>query len=155
KLFNNDHPAIAESLTTLADVLLHEDKMDEAKTRLREALAIRQKRLGNDDTALAGTLNVLIEIFLTEQNYAEAEKLLNQTLGPSNGAQYKSPRLLRTLGNFLARTGRWHEAQEAIARAIELEPDNHEAYHELAPLLVQSGDLEAYRQLCQRIRDRF
>jgi Flp pilus assembly protein TadD len=36
-----------------------------------------------------------------------------------------------------------------------LQPANHEFYHSLAPLLVQSGDLEGYRRHCARFAARF
>jgi hypothetical protein len=38
---------------------------------------------------------------------------------------------------------------------IEFEPEGHLDYHLLAPLLVQSGDLDAYRRLRTRILARF
>ena len=54
-----------------------------------------------------------------------------------------------------ARTGRWKEAAADFLKLIELEPENHENYHLLAPLLVQSGDLDAYRRHCAQIVERF
>ena len=38
---------------------------------------------------------------------------------------------------------------------VGLEPENHEAYHALAALLVQSGDLQGYRLHCARELVRF
>ena len=153
KVFNSDHPAIAESLTTLADALRSQRKFAEAETRLHEALAIRQKRFGNNDPALAETLNVLVDTLLLENKNSQAEQVLNEVL--ASAAAQPSARLFRARGNFLAQLCRWHEAERDFAEAIDLEPGNHEAYHELAPLYVQSDDLEAYRQLRLRIKQRF
>jgi serine/threonine protein kinase/Flp pilus assembly protein TadD len=155
KIFGNDHPAIAESLTTLANALMDQDKTQEAKTNLREALEIRKRRFGAEDPALAETLKSLVAVLLDERQSAEAQNLLNEALAPSDSGQPQSARLLRARGNFLARTGRWHEAAEDFCKAIEYEPENHEAYHELAPVLVQSGELDQYRRLCDRIRQSF
>jgi tetratricopeptide (TPR) repeat protein len=155
KVFSSDHPAIAESLTTLGDVLSSQDKFAEAETPLREALAIRQRRFGNNDPALAVTLDALVNNLLSENKDAEAEKLLNDTLAAAGSTQLDSPRLLRARGSFLARVGRWRDAEADFSRAIDLEPNNHETYHELAPLYVQSGDIDQYRQLCRRIKQQF
>lgn len=51
--------------------------------------------------------------------------------------------------------GRWKEAAAGYAQLVELEPDNHEHYHALAPLLVQTGDWEGYRKNCQNEVARF
>lgn len=155
RIFNSDHPAIAESLTTLADVLCSQNQFAEAETLLRDAVAIRRKRFGNNDPALAETLNVLVETLLAENKDTEAEQVLNDALAPAGGAPASSARLLRARGNFLARINRWRDAEADFSQAIDLEPDNHETYHELAPLYVQSGDVEAYRHLRQRIKQQF
>jgi len=42
-----------------------------------------------------------------------------------------------------------------LTKAIEREPHNHLYYHALAPLLVESGDLEGYRRLRARIIAQF
>ena len=59
--------------------------------------------------------------------------------------------VLRLQGEVLAHLGRWAEAAYAYARTIDSQPTNHELYHATASLLAASGDLEAYRQHCQKI----
>jgi tetratricopeptide (TPR) repeat protein len=44
-----------------------------------------------------------------------------------------------------ARMGRWKEAAADYSRLVDFEPQNSMAYHALASLLVQSGDLRGYR----------
>jgi len=63
--------------------------------------------------------------------------------------------LLNSRGNGSASLGRWTEAAENFAKAVELQPTNHAFYHALAPLLVQSGDVEGYRRVRQLILTRF
>jgi tetratricopeptide (TPR) repeat protein len=71
------------------------------------------------------------------------------------GLKPQSAELLRIRGDFWARTGNWKEAVADFSKLIELEPDNHEGYYSLAPLLVQAGDVTAYRRLCGQILTRF
>jgi WD40 repeat protein/Flp pilus assembly protein TadD len=54
-----------------------------------------------------------------------------------------------------ARAGRWTNAVADFSKLIELDPTNHYFYHSLAPLLVQSADLEGYQRHCARILARF
>jgi len=49
----------------------------------------------------------------------------------------------------------WLAAVKNYAKVVELRPADHEAYHFLAPLLVQAGDLEAYRRHCERVLRQF
>jgi tetratricopeptide (TPR) repeat protein len=57
--------------------------------------------------------------------------------------------------NVYARRGQWKEAATDMARALEVDPANHTPYHQLAPLLVASGDVEGYGRLCSRIQVQF
>jgi serine/threonine-protein kinase len=76
-------------------------------------------------------------------------------LTPEFESQPQSAGWLRFRGDLWARTGRWKEAAADFSKLIELEPENHENYHLLAPLLVQSGDLDAYRRHCAQVAKRF
>jgi tetratricopeptide (TPR) repeat protein len=62
---------------------------------------------------------------------------------------------LRTCGYYRAKAGQWKEAAADYSKAIEYLPADHLNYHELAPLLVQSSDLQAYRQLCAQALAQF
>src|SRR5207253_10799891 len=42
-----------------------------------------------------------------------------------------------------------------MERAKGFEPDDSSQYHKVAPLLVASGEVERYRQLCHRIVAKF
>lgn len=54
-----------------------------------------------------------------------------------------------------ARGGHWKEAVADFTKALEINPGNHLLYHSLVPLLVATGDREAYDQHCQRLLTRF
>jgi WD40 repeat protein/Flp pilus assembly protein TadD len=66
-----------------------------------------------------------------------------------------SPGIYLARGESSARWARWNEARADFSKAIELDPDNHEAYHFLAPALVQSADLQAYDRCRAQILARF
>jgi len=63
--------------------------------------------------------------------------------------------LLNARGHGLASRGQWTEAAEAFTKAVELQPTNYWFYHLLAPLLVQSGDVDGYRRFRQLVIARF
>ena len=111
---------------------------------------MRKKLLGSEHPNVAVSLNILVNVLLRERKFDEAEKVFDDFLTPSAESQPKSAGLLRSRGNVRARTGHWKEAAADFSRAVEFEPENHETYHSLAPLLVQSGDLEGYRRHCAR-----
>jgi tetratricopeptide (TPR) repeat protein len=136
-------------------VLSAQGKLAEAETLHREALAIASKRLGNEHPDTAKSLDELVDVLLSERKFDEAEQPFNGLLTPAFQSDPKSAALLRRRGNLRARTGHWKEAAADFSKVVEFEPDNHEAYHSLAPLLVQSGDLEGYRRLCSKIAARF
>ena len=92
---------------------------------------------------------------MRQSKYAEIEPLFSDVLTPAVMSQPQGAGLLRTRGDVRARNGQWKEAATDFSRVIELQPTNHLAYHALAPLLVQSGDLEGYRQHCTRALAQF
>jgi len=62
---------------------------------------------------------------------------------------------LESVVGLFGRMGRWTDAASCCSRLIELEPTSHWFYFVLAPLLVQTGDLEGYRRLCVQFPARF
>src|SRR5206468_3425411 len=57
--------------------------------------------------------------------------------------------------NALARLGRWQEAATDLAKVVELKPSAEINWCQLAPLLVETGDLAAYRRHCRKALDQF
>ena len=57
--------------------------------------------------------------------------------------------------HYLARTAQWPEAVKAIARVVELDPEDLLTWHFQATLLATAGDLESYRMVCRDMLARF
>jgi tetratricopeptide (TPR) repeat protein len=146
--FGNQHLQVAKALVYLADVLNDERQLGEAEVMAREALAIQKKRSGTTRPT-EGASSLLVEILLSQGKYAQAEEALGDPGQPPD------VRVLRTRGKLRARMGHWADAAADYANVVQLEPADHEDYHALACLLVQTGQLEAYHGLCDRIRTRF
>ena len=65
-------------------------------------------------------------------------------------AQPQSVGLPRERADFFARRGRWEEAATVLAQVKELDPDDHEVWHWLATISVQTGRLDSYREHCRK-----
>ena len=57
-------------------------------------------------------------------------------------------------GMWRGRMCHWKEAAADFSKALELRPE-YFVYYRLAPVLVQSGDLEGYRRCCAQVIARF
>jgi serine/threonine protein kinase/Flp pilus assembly protein TadD len=90
-------------------------------------------------------------LLLSEGQFGKAEEVMSRLppLIPASSSIYN------VIGGEHARRGQWAGAITNYSRAIEADPSNHLAYHWLAPLLVQAGDLAGYRRLCQLELHRF
>ena len=155
KQLDREPSLVAHSLDTLASVLWQKGDPAGAEANFRQALAIRRKWAPAEDAGLAETLSGLMDVLLWQHKYAETELLFEDVWPVQAGVRPESSRMLRVRGIARARTGHWRAAADDFSKVIELEPGNHENYHFLAPLLVQAGDLVAYRALCAEIRARF
>jgi tetratricopeptide (TPR) repeat protein len=58
--------------------------------------------------------------------------------------------IYNALGEVYGRNEKWPEAIRNYIRSVAADPTNPVAYHYLAPLLLQTGDLGAYRLNCER-----
>ncbi len=155
EVLGSDHPLVAGSLTRLARVLQRSGKIPEAKANLEEALAIWSRRFSNQSQGIGETLSALFDILLSEGNRAEAERIIHQVLTPEALGKHPNTSLLRSLGSYHARTAQWGRAVEDFSKVLEREPDNHEVYHALAALYIQTGDLPSYYNLRHQIHSRF
>ncbi len=149
-LWGYEHPDVAISLNNLANVLFNEGKAAEAEAMHRQALKVRRELLGNLHPDVTLSVKNLVFVLLAGRKYAETEALFNDLLTPAAVTQPQSAGLLLLRGKFLARTARWTAAAADFAQVIGFEPDNHEAYHSLAPLRLQLSDFQGYRQQCQQ-----
>jgi len=91
-----------------------------------------------------------IGLYLGQNRFEEAENMLRAM--PPNAA---AAGIFNVLGRVHAAMGQWPEAISNFVQVIESVPNDHMAYHYLAPLLLQNGDTEGYRQHRQRILQQF
>jgi eukaryotic-like serine/threonine-protein kinase len=89
-------------------------------------------------------------LLLVQRQFDEAEKLVSQA--PPHAA---AASIFSVLGNIHGNHERWRQAVTNYSKVVSVLPDNAGAYHYLAPLLVQIGDVEKYRRLCSEIISRF
>ncbi|HEV2210312.1 MAG TPA: protein kinase [Verrucomicrobiae bacterium] len=101
------------------------------------------------------TLSNYVESRIEEQTDASLAEA--QALSLANPEQLRRISKLRQInalfadGTTNARAGRWTNAIGAFSKAVQLDPTDHTIHHCLAPLLVQSGDLEGYRRHCAQV----
>jgi tetratricopeptide (TPR) repeat protein len=88
---------------------------------------------------------------LSQGKMEEAEQVISDI--PPNIRQGSI--FYNALAEVYGRQGNWAGAIRNFNRSVTADPTNHYAYHYLAPLLVQTGDLGAYRKLCERALSQF
>src|SRR5260370_16813676 len=66
-----------------------------------------------------------------------------------------SAAFFNVFGLIHANQGQWQAAISNYTKVVNFVPTDHEAYHSLATLLVQVGDLGEYRRHCERTLRQF
>jgi serine/threonine protein kinase/tetratricopeptide (TPR) repeat protein len=148
KLLGNEHPDVAKYLSGLGSFLRGQGRLAEAEKMYREALAMRRKLLGDEHPDVARSLTNLASLLQKQGKLAEAEQIFTEYLTPAAQNQFRSAGLLRSRGNVRARTARWKEAAADLSKVVQLNPNNSSSWFQLAPLLIESGDLAGYRENC-------
>jgi tRNA A-37 threonylcarbamoyl transferase component Bud32 len=100
-----------------------------AEAKMRKEAEIGQK------FAEAGRL-------VSEQKFDQAELMINEMPPRAEGVAW-----YHSFGTIHAGRKEWREAITNFSKEIQFAPSNHLAYHYLAPLLVQVGDVQAYERL--------
>jgi tetratricopeptide (TPR) repeat protein len=95
------------------------------------------------------------EVFVRERNLSDAEGRISGALGLSAASLSTNLTFLKTRAQRLARRGHWQEAAADFGCAINLSPDDNELWHSLAVVLVQSGQVDAYREHCRKAIEHF
>jgi serine/threonine protein kinase/tetratricopeptide (TPR) repeat protein len=116
------------------------------RKQAEDALAMQARLQGRaqlaDKLSAAGPL-------VSEGRFDEAERLLYQIPDPSTAP------FLNNVAFARARSGDWSRAITNFSKLIELVPSEPVAYYFLAPLLVETGDVDGYERHRQRILRRF
>jgi tetratricopeptide (TPR) repeat protein len=154
-LSGTEHPDLARTLNNLGRVLLEEGKMTEAEVMIRDGLSIGRKLFGNEQPQMVSSLSTLAVLLLHERRFSEVDQLVRQDLIAASESDPKSLELVKWRGYLRVRRGQFAEAAADLALALKLNPADHELWHWLAPLLVQTGQIEGYREHCRKSAERF
>jgi eukaryotic-like serine/threonine-protein kinase len=136
---------LAGPIQQLADLCARQDKLAAAEGLARELIELRRKFWGRNHRETLNAQFFLGSLLKRQHKLAEAETLYREMAEAHPGAR----------DHLYGRAGQLKEAAAGFARRIELEPHNPDNYSILAPLLLASGDLQGYRQLCQRMLAQF
>jgi tetratricopeptide (TPR) repeat protein len=147
------------SMLELAGSYADGGRQDEALKLREETLGLRRKVLGPQHPETIVAMANLASSYFDLGRREEALKLREETLALSrkvNGPEHPETILImNNLADSSARSGQWSKAVAEFSKLVELQPNNHLFHHSLAPLLVQSGDLEGYRRDCAQVLARF
>jgi tetratricopeptide (TPR) repeat protein len=155
KLRGNEDPQTLYTLGTLTAALEADGQSAEAEVMRSETLAFRRKGGENLTAETLRELKALVSDLNLKKRFREAEKILNDTLSSTFIQQPSSVDFLELRLQLLGRQERWREAVMDAALIVKHQPVEHEKYHNLAPLLIITGDQSAYKQLCQEMLRRF
>jgi tetratricopeptide (TPR) repeat protein len=67
----------------------------------------------------------------------------------------KDAQLWMARANRYGRRGQWPQAGADLAKAIDLDPSDHQAWFQSAAVRLQLGDVEGYRRACRQMLTRF
>jgi len=170
RLLGSAHPAVAESLMDLGELLNQTTDLTRAESLFREAVAIERSTFGADGLETAEALNGLGSVLRKQGDYAQAEAVNREALGirqrrlPADHA--KVAQSLRMLGAVLHDRGDYKAAEPFVKQALEivrrtLPADSAEitlALRDYAVLLTDEGDFAAaeplFREVLARQRER-
>jgi serine/threonine protein kinase/Tfp pilus assembly protein PilF len=150
-----NHPATLGAIKNLAEAYRRAGKLDEVEKLLRSSLDEVQNLAPGDLSESAPLVFPLVETLLSQNKYEEAEKVLSELLRDPVQMKPENALFLLSRADLYARRARFAEAATDLTRAIEINFDQHEAWHFLAPILVQQGRLDAYREHCRKGVERF
>ena len=142
----DSHPRFATALALLAELDSRAGDLSSARSRLEQALEIREQVFGAGHSEYRGTLGPLAAVRLAQGEPEAALELMEE-------GQFPGP-----LATVLEGLGRWERARDVLARAME---DQLEASGNMDPLATwaglwlarafgRTGDLDGLRQLLRR-----
>jgi len=135
--------------------LRNQGKLAEAEAAYREAVTNAAKVWPNHPARWQWQVSDLADVLQRQGKSAEADPMLAAMLKP--GAPSASERIaaLRTRIDLSGRRGQWKEAAADLSKLPELDPSGVHDHLQLAALLVETGDLKAYRAHCRKMASRF
>ena len=150
-----DHTDTLTIMNNLAADYQAAGRLNEALALFEESFKLKNNKLGpaNPDTLV--TMRWLASAYQDAGRSADADRVFSNVLTPAYMSQPKSSGVLRARGEFYASFGRWEAAAADLSHALDLQPDHVWTRHCLAAVLVQEGQVEAYRNLCAKGIERF
>jgi tetratricopeptide (TPR) repeat protein len=134
-----EHPKVASDLDGLGQVLFLHGDAAKAEQVLREAIDLYRKIYDSRFPYHRTTRRTLAEAIVLQQKWAEAEAVARDVPYALDGVDWD------LLGRINAYRGRWSEAAEQFARAVEYDPELDK--YRLAVALVTTKQGETYRKL--------
>ncbi len=159
KVYGEEHPSVAASLTGLAAVLQALGDYDRARQLHEQALAIRRKLYGEEHPDVATSLNNLAAVLQALGDYDRARELFEQALAiwrQVYGEEHPSVATsLNNLALVLEALGDYHRAREMHEQALSIRrqvygeehPSVATSLNNLAEVLRALGDYDRARQL--------
>jgi tetratricopeptide (TPR) repeat protein len=155
KLLGTAHADVARTVRDLADVLQRQDDLSGIQALVRDELTNASSRSPGSLPLKSDPLYQLLSVLLAHKQYAQLDRLLEELISPAIQKEPGNVALLRNRAEFHARRGRWNEAAVDLTKVVELDPDTHDPWYFLAPLLLRNGEIEAYRRHCHAMLLRF
>jgi eukaryotic-like serine/threonine-protein kinase len=161
-LHGERHPAVAEVMDQLGEVLLQQARLDEAEPLLRHALALRRALLGERTEATALSLDHLAQVLQERNDFAGAEPLFREALevrrslvGDRDTGYAMS---LVNLGLLFFWKGEYDTAEPLYREAVSIleerlgpdHPRTSQALQNLAQVQQLRGELEEAELLFRR-----
>jgi CHAT domain-containing protein/Flp pilus assembly protein TadD len=162
RLFDGDHPDIAQSLNNLAALYDSQSKLSEAEPLYQQALAIWQRLFEGDHPSIASSLNNLAGLYQSQGKLSEAEPLYQQALAMRQrlfeGDHPDIASSLNNLAGLYRSQGKLSEAeplyQQALAMRQRLFEGDHpsiaSSLNNLALLYYSQGKLSKAEPLYQQ-----
>jgi eukaryotic-like serine/threonine-protein kinase len=149
-----DHPDTLRTMNNVASAY-------EKAGRLAEALPLYEQSAKGclvkipEDPDTVGIVNNFVSACEKARGITEAERIIREFLTPDVVGKPQGSALLLVRAQFLARHAVWADAAGDFTRIIQFKPDDAWAWHCLAAVLVQEGQLDAYREHCRKSVERF
>jgi len=159
---NNDSLFISYALNNLAMVYIQQQKYDNARKYLNQALLIKQK-LGAPGGTIS-TLGNIARLYKIQHVYDSALKYKMEALNIAKklGNEFYMAHAYRNIGCLYNDMGLYHEAREAIDSALNISLKNgfsiiqRDSYSNLAEIMSQQGNFRAafkYHKLFKNLSD--
>ena len=131
----------------LARAIAAERKQSELREQAEKGLALerrmREMASVTEKFTAAGR-------FMSQGLFDKAEEIMNGVpLIPQSSVIYN------TLGEVYGRRRDWPASIRNFDRSVTADPTNHLAWHYLAPMLVEAGDLDGYQKYRERVLAQF